>query len=270
MKKLANQIVLYREQAIQLDAILKKVEERGGPAMQWTVDLERHIAILGPMQLGFYLLSNGSFSPSSYNRSDCKPDIHRDGALLEDAYFCIAQAISKLNKPGKGKEIMSHATYYRNLAHSYRNSALAMLSVFGKDKNINTIKLIRGNDLTAEDQNSDKTLLLPFPFYYCLSHSLELCMKGYLLLKGKNANELKKIRHNFQKLKIECENIGFEFNINDSKCIIGFEELNINDFALRYPNTIEYSLPDYRFSIDLINRFIKQLPIASPLPQRVL
>lgn len=93
-EELAKQIALYRQHAIQLDALLRKVEARGGPRTPWTVDLNAHEASLGPMTVGFYRLSNGGFSPSTYSRSDQPPDIERDSQLLEDAYACIAKALA--------------------------------------------------------------------------------------------------------------------------------------------------------------------------------
>ena len=91
----ANQIALYREHAIQLDALIRKVKARGGPTVAWEVDVEGGEAKLGPVTVGFYLLPNGkSFSPSTYRRGDREPDLVRDATLIEDAYFCIAQALA--------------------------------------------------------------------------------------------------------------------------------------------------------------------------------
>jgi hypothetical protein len=91
--EMAQQIALYRQRAIDLDALLQRVEARGGPAAPWQVDLEAHIATLGPMRVGFYPLPNGGFSPSTYRRTDADPDLNRDAHLLEDAYACIAQVL---------------------------------------------------------------------------------------------------------------------------------------------------------------------------------
>jgi hypothetical protein len=96
--QIAEQIMKYRNHAIQLAKILEKVEERGGPAAPWKVDLKKHVAILGPMRLGFYTLLNGGFSPSTYSRTDCEPDVSRDWTLLEDAFKCISDAITKQKK----------------------------------------------------------------------------------------------------------------------------------------------------------------------------
>jgi hypothetical protein len=98
--EIARQIALYRQHAIDLDAMLRRVEARGGPAAPWQVDLKTHVATLGPMELRFYPLPNGGFSPSTYRRSDANPDLDRDGHLLEDAYACIAQALSQRSIAG--------------------------------------------------------------------------------------------------------------------------------------------------------------------------
>lgn len=94
VEEMAEQIALYRQHAIDLDALLRRVEERGGPAAPWHVDLKAHLATLGPMEVGFYPLANGGFSPSTYRRSDVGPDLGRDAQLLEDAYACIARALA--------------------------------------------------------------------------------------------------------------------------------------------------------------------------------
>jgi len=93
-QELAKQIALYRQHAIELDALLRKVEARGGPQTPWKVDLDAHQATLGHMTVHFYPLPNGGFSPAMYRRSDQPPDIERDRSLLEDAYACIAKALA--------------------------------------------------------------------------------------------------------------------------------------------------------------------------------
>jgi len=94
IEELSQQIALYRQHAIQLDMLLRKVERRGGPKTPWKVDLNAHEATLGHMTVGFYPLPNGGFSPSTYRRSDQHADIEQDQALLEDAYACIAKALA--------------------------------------------------------------------------------------------------------------------------------------------------------------------------------
>lgn len=103
IEELAKQIALYRQHAIQLEALLRKVEARGGPKAPWKVDLGGNEASLGHMTVGFYRLPNGGFSPSKYRRSDRHPDIHEDVALLEDAYACIARALADERRKRKVK-----------------------------------------------------------------------------------------------------------------------------------------------------------------------
>jgi hypothetical protein len=90
-----QQIALLREHAKEIDAILAKVEARGGPRLPWTVDRERCRAVLGPMEVSFYRLPNGGFSASYYRRTDGSPDVRRDRELIEDAIFCFAEAVKK-------------------------------------------------------------------------------------------------------------------------------------------------------------------------------
>lgn len=99
----AKQIALYRQHAIQLDSLLRKVEARGGPKTPWKVDLDGCEATLGHMTVGFYRLANGGFSPSTYRRSDRHPDLEEDAPLLEDAYACIAKALAEDRRKRKSK-----------------------------------------------------------------------------------------------------------------------------------------------------------------------
>lgn len=90
-----DQVATHRAHAIQLDALLRKVEERGGPAAPWEVDLNRRRATLGPLEISFYRLKNGGFSPQFFRRKDGPSDLERDRPLIEDAYVHIARAIAQ-------------------------------------------------------------------------------------------------------------------------------------------------------------------------------
>ena len=98
-EEVAEEIRLMREHVMALNEVMKKVKSRGGVSAPWIVDLERHEAVLADvMRFYFYLLPNGSFSPSSYTREDRHPDFHRDLPLLEDAMVAIAEAIAANTK----------------------------------------------------------------------------------------------------------------------------------------------------------------------------
>jgi hypothetical protein len=91
-----QQIAAHREHAIELSAVLARVEARGGPRFPWHVDRERCRAILGPMEVRFYKLTNGGgFSLASYTHKSTIPDIQRDRELIEDAVFWIAKEMKK-------------------------------------------------------------------------------------------------------------------------------------------------------------------------------
>jgi hypothetical protein len=99
---IAEQIAALRQHALELDAVLKKVEARGGPAAPWQVDTDKCRATLGPMEVSYYRLRNGGFSPSAYRRRDhLSADLRRDQALLEDAYASIAYALSSKKQKSK-------------------------------------------------------------------------------------------------------------------------------------------------------------------------
>jgi hypothetical protein len=86
-----DQIARHRQHAIVLSDIIARVEARGGPRTPWVVDRKRSRATLGPIQVSFYALTNGSFSLASYTRKDGYPDVERDRELIEDAAYCIAK-----------------------------------------------------------------------------------------------------------------------------------------------------------------------------------
>ena len=94
-EEVAKQISLHRQHVLDLDSVLRRVSERGGPAAPWKVDLRERRASLGPLEVRFYPMPNGQFSPSNYRRKDSLPDIKRDQPLLEDAYSCIANEIAR-------------------------------------------------------------------------------------------------------------------------------------------------------------------------------
>jgi hypothetical protein len=91
----AEQIARYREHSIDLYELLLRVEKRGGPTGSWTIDLDKGLATLGPMNVAFYKLPNGGFSPANYRRSDMPADPARDWPLIEDAFACIAKAFAE-------------------------------------------------------------------------------------------------------------------------------------------------------------------------------
>lgn len=91
-----EKIALIRQHAIDLAALLERVRERGGPAAPWTVDIDRSKATLGKIEVSFFKLASGGFSPQSYSRlDDVHPDPQRDWHLIEDAFACIAKALAE-------------------------------------------------------------------------------------------------------------------------------------------------------------------------------
>jgi hypothetical protein len=90
-----TQIELHRRHIIEMEAVRKRVEKRGGSAHPWSVDLSKNSATFGPFEVGFYNLKSGSFSISSYRRLDGPPDLARDMSFLEEAAYCIGKAFEK-------------------------------------------------------------------------------------------------------------------------------------------------------------------------------
>jgi hypothetical protein len=98
-----EQIAKHRAHAIGLDGLLTKVNQRGGPAAPWKVNIDKCQATLGSLQVSFYRLANGGFSPQSYRRSDGPADLQRDWPLIEDAFAHIARAIAHQRPKQKSK-----------------------------------------------------------------------------------------------------------------------------------------------------------------------
>jgi hypothetical protein len=90
-----GQIVAHRNHAIELSEALRRVDERGGPRMPWLVDRPGCRATLGPMEVTFHKLANGSFSLANYRRNDGYPDVRRDREFIDDATFYIAKEMRK-------------------------------------------------------------------------------------------------------------------------------------------------------------------------------
>jgi hypothetical protein len=90
-----DQIARHRAHAIDLSATLERVEARGGARVPWEVNRIGRTATLGPLQISYYDLSNGSFSLATYTRKDGAPDMDRDRELIEDAIYCIARERKK-------------------------------------------------------------------------------------------------------------------------------------------------------------------------------
>lgn len=92
-----GQIERYRLHTVNFEAILSRVEKRGAARLPWVVDWDKGKATLGPMEVGFYKLLSGGFSVSTYRRNDGNPDVERDADFIEEAIYCIAQALKKQN-----------------------------------------------------------------------------------------------------------------------------------------------------------------------------
>jgi hypothetical protein len=83
-----------RQQAIGLEAMIKRVAARGGPKKRWRVNLKRRRAMSGPISVMFNTLANGGFCPASYRRLDGTGDRAGDQATIEEAIVCFAAAVA--------------------------------------------------------------------------------------------------------------------------------------------------------------------------------
>src|SRR5882724_4735320 len=66
----SERIAVYRQEAMNLNDLLERVNARGGPRLPWKVDIVEGRATMEWASLSFYKLQNRGFSPSTYRRSD--------------------------------------------------------------------------------------------------------------------------------------------------------------------------------------------------------
>ncbi len=93
-----KKMALQRNESINLSQSIDSVIHNGGSKLPWSVDIERGVARLETIEVSFYKLEGGGFSPASYRRKDnVEPDLMRDQPLIEEAWACISLALSKLN-----------------------------------------------------------------------------------------------------------------------------------------------------------------------------
>ncbi len=90
-----DQIARYRQHTIDRNDVIRRVEARGGAKAPWIVDWDRGRASLNTMEVSFYKLQSGDFSIGTYRRTDISPDSVRDMPMIEDAIYCISQALTK-------------------------------------------------------------------------------------------------------------------------------------------------------------------------------
>ena len=116
-----EQIRRIRDHSGQLSALLTEVAEQGGPATPWSVDIAKRRARCGHAEVGFYLLQNGSFSPSTYRRLDRHAE-GADPADARDASYCIAQAFSKARAANRALSAVASWTK-ENAKYAVRSGA---------------------------------------------------------------------------------------------------------------------------------------------------
>lgn len=127
-----RQIAIHRAHAVEQAAMLERVESRGGPKVSWDVDLATNTAQLGPIRVSFYRLQNGGFSLANYRRTDGLPDPERDAELIDDAAYCIAKTLKKLEPnfgpvtvfyqdgPAKNRTAKQQSQDFRNVSAAMR------------------------------------------------------------------------------------------------------------------------------------------------------
>jgi|SRR5579859_653560 len=125
MERDQDQIDRIRSHDEVLVQILREVEERGGPAAPWAVDLEHCRATFSHAEVGFYRLANGGFNVSTYRRFD-RPPSDDDRLEIADAAYCIAQAFSRAATSAEA--LRAIASYTREHAHVFVRQGPAMLT----------------------------------------------------------------------------------------------------------------------------------------------
>jgi len=120
-----DQIRRIRDHSGVLSVLIKEVEEAGGPKNQWVVDIPKRRARSGNAEVGFYVLQNGGFSPSSYRRLD-RPNTEADWSDARDAAYCIAQAFARARAANKA--LIAVAEYTTQHAAVFVRDGPALLS----------------------------------------------------------------------------------------------------------------------------------------------
>jgi plasmid maintenance system antidote protein VapI len=135
----AERIATHRQEAINLDQILRRVESRGGPQLPWSVSLPEAEATLGRVHVSFYKLRSGGFSLSVYRRRDgIHPDLQRDWPLVEDAAFCIAQEFEKHR--GRAVALKAVAADVRSKSHLFGERGPRLLDAVERAERQRTIE----------------------------------------------------------------------------------------------------------------------------------
>lgn len=145
-----DQIARLRDHAIRVEALLAKVDKRGGPKTHWTVDLPEHKATLGPIEVGFYLLQNAGFSLSTYTRRDKTPDLDGDWPLVEDAAACIATALGRWRECSESLRAVSQ--FLRTTPRVFANEGPKLMSAEEKNRRSKIVMGAAGSlDTLADD-----------------------------------------------------------------------------------------------------------------------
>ena len=121
-----SQIQLHNRHSEELAELIRQVDARGGVKTRWTVDIQKCRATFGPFLVTFYKLQSGSFSPGNCRRLDTPFDRDRDRAMIEDAYYCIAKAISKI--PAIHSALSDVAKYIRDHSTMFAVKGPALLT----------------------------------------------------------------------------------------------------------------------------------------------
>jgi prepilin-type N-terminal cleavage/methylation domain-containing protein len=88
-----ERLSLERARNMNIEGMVARVQFRGGARLPWDVNVKKQYAELGAMRVSFITLPDRAFLLTSYRRSDQEPNAARDREFIEDAAWCIAQAL---------------------------------------------------------------------------------------------------------------------------------------------------------------------------------
>ena len=108
-------------------------------------------------------------------------------------------------------------------------------------------------------EQTQQTLNLLSPMFYLASHTLELTLKSFLMLKGYNCGSLKKYGHDLNRISDECHKFGFSIKHDPDyqqvkELVLYFDDFN-KTHKMRYLFLGLTKIPDPAHCLEILRVF---------------